>query len=409
VSVIEQISTADLIPYARNSRTHSDEQVAQIAASIREFGFNNPVLIDAENTIIAGHGRVLAAGRIKLETVPCLRLTHLTDTQRRAYVIADNRIAMNATWDQELLSVELADLNSDDFEMSLLGFDVDELSTLMGFESDKEVIEDEVPELPVDPTTKAGDLWILGDHRLLCGDSTKTEDVARLMDGNRASCVFTDPPYGVSIGEKNRFLNSVQPSGRCLEDIKADDMKPEELKAVLLPAFISLRQNIMADDCSLFVTAPQNGQLGMMMTMMMTEAGLPPRHVLIWKKNNPTFSMGRLDYDYQHEPILFTWCKKHKKVMAGAHRTSVWEIDRERKCDVHPTMKPVALYANAYSNNSDIGDTVADIYAGSGTAFVAAEQLGRKCYGMEISPSYCDVIVKRWETLTGKKATLEAA
>ena len=250
-----------------------------------------------------------------------------------------------------------------------------------------------------------GKLTLKSRHRLLCGDSANADDVARLMDGEKVACVFTDPPYGVSIGAKNRFLNSVQKAGRCLEDIQSDSLTPDELKQVLLPAFGILRERVMASDCTLFVCAPQGGELGMMM-MMMKDAGLQTRHVLIWKKNQPTFSMGRLDYDYAHEPILLTWTKSHKRPMRGQYKTSVWEVDRERKCADHPTMKPVALYANAYLNNSDNGDAVADIYAGSGTAFIAAEQLGRRCFGCEIAPRYCDVVIKRFENLTGEKAVL---
>jgi 16S rRNA G966 N2-methylase RsmD len=224
------------------------------------------------------------------------------------------------------------------------------------------------------------------------------------MQGKRASCVFTDPPYGVSIGKKNVMLNSVQKAGRCLDNIASDDLTPDQLKAILLPAFVNVREIVMADDCTLFTCSPQGGGLGMMMMMMMQEAGLMSRHVLIWKKNQPTFSMGRLDYDYAHEPILLTWGKRHKRPMGGAHRTSVWEIDKPRASAEHPTMKPVELYINAYLNNSDAGDLVADVFAGSGTAFIAAEQTGRICRGLEISPTYCDVIVKRWETFSGKTA-----
>jgi len=222
----------------------------------------------------------------------------------------------------------------------------------------------------------------------------------------RASCVFTDPPYGVSIGAKNRTLNSFQRAGRNLTDIVDDELSPEELEVVLLQAFINCRELVMAEDCTLFVCSPQGGKLGMMMMAMMQKAGLMARHVLIWKKNQPTFSMGRLDYDYQHEPILLTWLKRHKRPMGGQHRTSVWEVDKPRSSKEHPTMKPVELYVNAYLNNSDDGDIVADLYGGSGTAIVAAEQCNRKARSIEIVPAYCDVQVTRWEKLTGRKAKL---
>jgi len=400
---------SELVPIASlsldpaNVRKHPEKNIQSIIASLKRFGQQKPIVVDANGIVRAGNGTLMAAQQLGYTEIAIVR-SPLKGSEANAYAIADNRTAELAEWDEGSLAEQLAALQIEDEELALAtGFDETDIDALL---APDEVIEDEVPEPPAVAITKRGDVWLLGDHRVMCGDSTSVDDVARLMRGNRAVCVFTDPPYGVSLGAKNRFLNSFLKAGICLENIESDDMKPDDLKAMLLPAFISLRKNIMAEDCSLFVTAPQGGELSMMM-MMMQEAGLRPRHVLIWKKNQPTFSMGRLDYDYQHEPILFTWCKKHKKVMAGEHRTSIWEIDREQKCNIHPTMKPVALYANAYSNNSETGDTVADIYAGSGTAFIAAEQLNRKCYGMEISPQYCDVIVARWEKLTGKKATLE--
>lgn len=263
---------------------------------------------------------------------------------------------------------------------------------------------DAVPEAPKKPVTKTGDIWGLGDHRLLCGDSTDATAVARVMAGDKAEIVFTDPPYGVSIGAKNRFLNKFQKSGRNLKDIKDDSLKPEELKDNLLVPAFTLVRSVMAETCTVFVTAPQGGDLGLIMLQMMKEAGLPVRHVLIWKKNAPTFSMGRLDYDYQHEPILLTWGKKHSFYGGGQHRTSVWEIAKPKASAEHPTMKPVELYVNAFQNNSKRGDIAYEPFAGSGTAFIAAQQTGRVCRGIEIDPAYCDVIIKRWEEFTGLKA-----
>jgi DNA modification methylase len=267
-----------------------------------------------------------------------------------------------------------------------------------------DVVEESVPEPPKKPVTKPGDVWLLGEHRLLCGDSTKPESFETLMGGERATCVFTDPPYGVSVGAKNRMLNSVQPSGRNLTDIESDDLAPEDLELILRAAFINAREIGMANDCAVYLTAPQGGELGMMMTMMMRDAGLPVRHVLIWVKSSPTFSMGRLDYDYQHEPILFTWVKTHKRIRAGAFQTSVWPVNKPQASPEHPTMKPVALYENAFLNSSEAGDIVLDPFAGSGTCIIAAEQTGRKARAIEISPAYCDVIIKRWQQFTGKRA-----
>ena len=218
------------------------------------------------------------------------------------------------------------------------------------------------------------------------------------------SLLFTDPPYGVSIGKKNVMLNSFQPSGRNLADIENDDSSPEQLKQILVP-IMSNMEIVCADDCTYFVTAPQGGELGMMM-MMMKEAGLPIRHVLMWLKNSPTFSMGRLDYDYQHEPILLTWGKRHKSLMAGEHRTSVWKVDKPRANKEHPTMKPVELYVNALLNNSEPGDVAIDPFAGSGTMVIACEQTNRSARCIELTEKYCDVIVQRWVNFTGGQVML---
>ena len=408
--MIENIKVVDLIPYPNNSRTHTDKQINQIVKSIKEFGFTNPVLIDKNLGIIAGHARVEAAKKIGMTEVPCLRLSKLTESQKKAYIVADNKLALNAGWDVEMLKIEFVELDANGFDLDLTGFDNGERDQiLIGNGKDGLTDQDAVPEVPEKAVTQIGDIWTLGDHRLLCGDSTNAQDVARIMESEKADIVFTDPPYGVSIGKKNRFLNSVQKSGRNLTDIESDDLNPEELKdKILVPAFINLR-SILADNATVFVTAPQGGELGMMMLMMMKESGLPVRHVLIWKKNAPTFSMGRLDYDYQHEPILLTWGKKHEYYGAGQHRTSVWEIDKPRSSKEHPTMKPVDLYVNAYLNNSKVGDTTYEPFAGSGTAFIASEKVGRKCRGIELSPAYCDVIVKRWEEFTGNKAVRECS
>jgi DNA modification methylase len=404
--VVENVAVGDLVPYTKNSRTHTPAQISQIVKSIKEFGFTNPVLIDKENGIIAGHARVQAAKKMGLDSVPCIRLGNLNAAQKKAYIIADNKLALNAGWDDNALKIEFTELKEFDFDLSLTGFDNGEIEQiLIGNGKDGLTDQDAIPETPEEPTAKTGDFWMLGDHRLLCGDSTNIDDVIRLMDGAKADIVFTDPPYGVSIGAKNRFLQEFQKGGNST-DIVSDDMKPEELKdKVLLPAFVNLR-SIIAENATVFLTAPQGGDLGMMMLVMMKEAGLPVRHVLIWKKNAPTFSMGRLDYDYQHEPILLTWGKKHEYYGAGQHRTSVWEIDKPTSSKEHPTMKPVELYVNAYLNNSKAGDVAYEPFSGSGTAFIASEKVGRACRGIEISPHYCDVIIKRWEEFTGKKASL---
>jgi DNA modification methylase len=277
-----------------------------------------------------------------------------------------------------------------------------ELAEGAGLYQDKEVIEDEVPEPPVDPITKAGDLWILGDHRVLCCDSTKAEDVAWLMAGAKAQLVITDPPYGVSYSDKNAFLNAIDKGNRNQTKIENDHLNKKETQAMWGLAFKNMA-DAMGSGAVVYCFMPQGGDQ-MMMMMMMMEGGIEPRHELIWLKNNHV--LGRSDYNYKHEPILYAW-KKGGHKFYGDFSTSVIECKKPHASKLHPTMKPVELVAILVKNSSQLNETIYDPFLGSGTTLIAAEQLGRKCYGMEISPAYCDVIVQRWEKLTGKTATLE--
>jgi DNA modification methylase len=279
--------------------------------------------------------------------------------------------------------------------------DVGKLSQIV--ESQNPVVVDAPPdidraaELQEKWKVKSGDMFVIGEHRLLCGDSTVREDVERVMGGEKATLMFTDPPYGVSIGKKNVMLNKFQKSGRVLTSIESDDASAEDLGAMLLKAF-TLSKDFLADDCSVFVCSPQGGSLGMMMMMMMRDAGLEVRHVLNWVKNSPTFSMGRLDYDYQHEPILFTWTKKHKKIMAGKFKSSTWNVNKPMANKEHPTMKPVELYQNAMLNHTDAGDVCFEPFGGSGTGMIASQNLSRKCRMIELTENYCAVILERMAT-----------
>ena len=409
-------STADLAADPRNPRTISESAAAGLSVSLGEFGDLSGLVFNVRTKqLVCGHQR-LEQMRARWGELPIdgdvirspeghefrVRLVDWPIEKQRAANIAANsqRLAGEFTDDLELL---LAETQAETPEL----YDALLFAELQCAVPVPDVVEDEVPPPPKTPITKPGDLWLCGEHRLLCGDSSKAENVKHVLDGQRAACVFTDPPYGVSIATKNRMLDETSGKGgsskRNVDDIVDDDLSPAELEARLLPTFVLVRTDAMAEDCAVFLTAPQGGELGMMM-MMMQKAGLKIRHVLIWKKNAPTFSMGRLDYDYQHEPILFTWLKRHKRLMAGKHKSSVWEVDKPRASAEHPTMKPVELYHNAYANHTENGDVVYEPYCGSGTAIIAAEQLGRRCRAIEIEPKYCDVAVTRWETLTGQKA-----
>ena len=402
---IVYLSPQDLKPYENNTRKHAPEDIEQIKASIEADGFNDPIGIWGEdNLIVEGHGRQIAAMEMGLDKVPCIRLDHMTDTQRRDYAIRHNRTVELSGWDFGKLEEEIAALEIEGVDLSGLKFDLENVE-IGGGNTEADIVEDEPPEPPETPIAKLGDIWQLGEHRLMCGDSTDTNAWAALMDGEKADMVFTDPPYGVAIGDKNAMLNSVQKAGRCCENIKNDTMSEQELYEMLKAAFINVRENC-ADDACYFVTSPQGGSLGLMMMMMMRDAGLEVRHVLMWEKNSATFSLGRLDYDYQHEPIFYTWTKSHHNFRNGDFRTTVWKYDKPRKCDLHPTMKPVELVANAIMDGTTENMIVLDAFGGSGTTIIASEQTNRRARLMELDPHYCDVIIKRWENLTGEKAVL---
>lgn len=423
--VIENVSVDAIKMYERNAKLHPTKQVDAIAHSIKEFGFKQPLVIDAENVVVIGHGRLMAAKKLGLKDVPCVRADDLSAEQIKALRLADNK-TNESEWDLDLLGDELGDIC--DIDMSRFGFEITEQEKDI-----EDVIEDEFDGNPSEKSdTERGTIWQLGEHRLMCGDSTSTEDLTALMDGAQADMVFTDPPYGVAIGDKNAELNTVQKAGRCCENIKGDTLDRDGLYKMLVAAFENLRVNGTADDCSYYVTSPQGGDLGLMMMMMM-DAGLTVRHVLIWVKNAATFSIGRLDYDYRHEPIFYTWTSKHNFYGTGYNTTviddttvidkmskkelvelvrkmlypkqdSVVYCDKPLKCDLHPTMKPVKLISKFILNSSRPGDIILDIFGGSGSTMIAAEQLDRKCYMMELDPRYCDVIVKRWEQFTGQEA-----
>lgn len=424
-----EVAVSSLKPYDRNAKKHGEEQIEKLKASIQEFGFLAPCLIDKKNNIIAGHGRVEAAKRLGMEKVPCVYIDGLTEAQRRAYILADNKLAEMAEWDMDLVNRELKDLDEEGFDVSLTGFDWDGVSEIEAIEDDYEPSEASRND---PPKTQKGDIFHLGDHVLMCGDSSDPDDMAQLFRGTEADLVFTDPPYGVAIGSKNAAINAVEPGrgGIIEEDIEGDTLSPEELYQLLVKAFGNLRDHC-ADSASYYVTSPQGGELGMMM-MMMRDAGLPVRHILIWVKSSAAFSMGRLDYDYRHEPVFYTWTKSHQfsggydntviddagrledmskeelKELVHAYRgdgkTSVIYCDKPTHSKLHPTMKPVKLIARFVYNSSLPGDVVADIFGGSGSTMIACEQLGRRCYMMEMDPHYCDVIIDRWEQFTGKKA-----
>ena len=399
---VEYVPVNSLVPFAGNPRRISPSGLAKLQRSVESFGFVNPILAQrGTNMIIAGHQRLKAAQAAGLSEVPVVWLD-MDDVTAKAYNIADNRLQDEAEWDFTPLADLLTELDTGAFDLTLTGFDDDELERMMNY-APGDVQEDEVPEPPAESVTKPGDIWQLGKHRVMCGDSTKAEDVQRLMAGEQASLVITDPPYGVSYADKNAFLNACDEGNRIQTEMENDHAGKEATQKMWREAFANMGAS-MRPGAVVYCFMPQGGdQMMMMMMMMMMGAGIEPRHELIWVKNNHV--LGRVDYAYKHEPIMYAW-KPGGHKFYGDFQTSLLEFARPSKSDLHPTMKPIPLIARLMENSSLRDETVYDPFLGSGTTLIAAEQLRRTCYGMEIDPRYCDVIVKRWEQLTGKKAEL---
>lgn len=394
---IEQIKTAALTPYARNSRTHSEEQVAQVAASIREFGFTNPVLIDADGVIVAGHGRVMAAKSLGMEKVPCIRLGHLNEAQIRAYVIADNKLAENAGWDEDMLRLEIQHLQSVDFDLSLMGFSDDDLASLLA--DDEPPTEglteaDQVPEAQRVVISRPGDIWTLGKHRLMCGDSTSVEQVHALMGGGMADLLLTDPPYNVAYeGGTEEALT-----------IKNDSMSDGDFRKFLQNAYRAA--NAVMRTGAVFYVWHADVE-GYNFRGAAKDVGWTVRQCLIWAKNS--FVLGRKDYHWKHESCLYGW-KDGAAHYWGSDRsqTTLLEFNRPTRNGEHPAMKPVDLFRYQVENSSRKNETVLDLFGGSGTTLIACEQASRQARLMELDPKYCDVIIRRWQEFTGKAAVREA-
>jgi DNA modification methylase len=388
-----------LIPYARNARTHSDEQVAQIAASIAEFGWTNPILAGSDGIIIAGHARLLAARKLGMTEVPVIVLDHLTETQRRALVLADNRLALNAGWDEEMLRVELESIRDDGFDLEVTGFSDDELEDLLRLP--EEVIagntdEDAAPEPPETAVTVPGDVWLLGGHRLLCGDATQIEAVEKVLAGGLADMVFTDPPYNVNYGA------TMKDKLRGRKRKIANDDLGEGFEQFLRDACV----NMLAVTKGAVYICMSSSELHTLHKAFAAAGGHWSTFV-IWAKN--TFTMGRSDYQRQYEPILYGWKEGTDHYWCGARdQGDVWFVKKPVSNDLHPTMKPVELVERAIRNSSKSRDTVLDPFGGSGSTLIACEKAGRQARLIELEPKYCDVIVRRWQEFSGKEARLEA-
>jgi DNA modification methylase len=393
---IKEIEVSKLIPYANNSRTHDDAQVAQLAASIKEFGFRNPILVDGVG-IIAGHGRLMAARKLGLEKVPTIDCSDMTETQKKAYIIADNKLALNSGWDTNLLSLELEQLDADGFNLELLGFDSNELDELLAPEVVEGLTdEDAVPNVPDEPKTKLGDIYILGNHRLMCGDSTSVDAVEKLLESQKADLLFTDPPYGVSYeGGHNK---------KKRQGIIADTLQGEDLTDLFYES-LSTAITWLKDGSALYVWYASGKSIETFASL--AKLPLKLRAVIQWYKVKSGLGAFMSQYIPNCEPCMYL----HKEGCSPAwygptNEKTVWELKKESTNSFHPTQKPVELPERAITNSTKQGDMVLDLFGGSGSTLIACEKINRFARLMELDPKYCDVIVKRWEDFTGKQAIL---
>ena len=386
-SEMQLVPIGKLVPYVNNARTHSKEQITKLRSSLREFGFVNPVIIDREFNVIAGHGRILAAKEENIEQVPCVFVDHLTEAQKKAYILADNRFALDAGWDEEMLRVEMEALQGMDFDVSLTGFDEAEIADLLS-PDDGEAQEDDFDEdaaLQAEPFVKAGDLWLLGKHRLLCADSTKPEDVKRLMDGKKANVCITDPPYACNY------------TGGTGMKIMNDNLKGAEFYQFLLSAFKNAYENL-ADGAAIYIFHSDAEKVNFYNAVV--AAGFHYSTTCIWVKQS--LVLGRFDYQMRHEPVIYAFKDTVKHKFYGDRKqTTVWEFDRPSKSKLHPTTKPLPLIAYPMKNSSLVNSIVLDLFGGSGSTLMAAEQMDRTAYLMELDPVYASAIVRRFVAYRG--------
>ena len=377
---VEYVNISTIKPYKRNAKTHPKEQIEQIKKSIQEFGNCDPIGV-WHGEIVEGHGRYLALKELGETTIPIIRLDSLTDEQRRAYGLVHNQLTMNSPWDLPALDLELADI---DLDMSDFGFNS------LEEEAPKETQEDDFDEeLPAEPKAKRGDIYVLGNHRLMCGDSTSAEDVEKLMDGAKADLLVTDPPYNVDYVSKNKKAMKIQ----------NDSMEDEAFVSFLTDAFLLADKNMKLGSSFYIWHADLQGYN---FRKALKQVGWQLRETLIWNKSS--LVLGRSDYHWKHEPCLYGWTNGTHRWFSDRKQATVIDFEKPQRSDEHPTMKPVGLFAYQINNSSQAGEIVLDIFGGSGTSIIACEQLGRKCYTMELDPRYVDVIIARWEKFTGRKA-----
>lgn len=385
---LEQVPIDKLVPYARNARTHSKEQIAQLRASLREFGFVSPAVIDSKYNILVGHGRVQAAREEGYKTIPCVFAENLTDAQKRAYILADNQLALNAGWDEEMLSVELSDLKDESFDLSLLGFDEKDLEKLMAGPDDGGAQDDDFDlsaALEKASFVEKGDLWTVGKHRLLCGDATSPEDVERLMGGKTANLILTDPPYGVSFKASDGLT------------IENDSLKGDEFYKFLLSAFTNMAAHLEKGGAAYVFHADTEG---LNFRKAFIDAGFHLAGVCIWVKNS--LVLGRSDYQWQHEPILYGFLQNGKHPWySDRKQTTIWNFNKPKRNKDHPTSKPLDLLSYPIKNSSQENAIVLDTFGGSGSTMMACEQMNRICYMSELDPKYASVILRRYVEDTG--------
>ena len=386
-SEMQLVPIGKLVPYVNNARTHSKEQITKLRSSLREFGFVNPVIIDREFNVIAGHGRILAAKEENIEQVPCVFVDYLTEAQKKAYILADNRFALDAGWDEDMLRIEMEALQGMDFDVSLTGFDEAEIADLLSLD-DGEAQEDDFDvdaALQAEPFVKAGDLWLLGRHRLLCADSTNTENVKLLMDGKKANVCITDPPYACNY------------TGGTGMKIMNDNLKGEEFYQFLLSAFKNAYENL-ADGAAIYIFHSDAEKVNFYNAVV--AAGFHYSTTCIWVKQS--LVLGRFDYQMRHEPVIYAFKDTVKHKFYGDRKqTTVWEFDRPSKSKLHPTTKPLPLIAYPMKNSSLVNSIVLDLFGGSGSTLMAAEQMDRTAYLMELDPVYASAIVRRFVAYRG--------